>query len=457
MAPTRLALDANDALAARIGRHGLTDADLAGLEPRARAAHAHLEGLRAAGDLGWWGLPGDAAIVDPAIRLGEELGGKFENVVVLGIGGSSLGPKAVISALAGPFHNLEATGKRKGARVFFPDNSDPATFAALLAQLDLARTCFLAVSKSGGTAETLAQLLVVRERLGGKLADRVVAITDPDRGVLRKIATSEGWRTLPVPPKVGGRFSVLTAVGLVPIAAAGVDARAVCAGADEMRLRCEAPELRKNPAYFLAGLHHLFDVARNRRIHVLFPYADALRDVGDWWVQLWAESLGKNEGVGPTPLRGVGATDQHSMLQLLMEGPQDKLVTFVSVADRGEPLPLPAAWTEHGELAYLAGKTMADLIDAERRGTAGAVAEAGRPSLTISLPRVDGKAVGELLFLWEAATAFAGALYGVDPFDQPGVEASKKITQGLLGRKGSEDHAAKLLARPAPDPAFVIG
>ncbi len=456
MAPSRLALDANDALATRIGRHGLADGELAGLESRAQAAHEHLAGLRAAGNLGWWGLPGDASIVDPAIALGEELKDKFENVVVLGIGGSSLGPKAVISALAGPFHNLQATGKRKGARVFFPDNSDPATFAALLAELDLGKTCFLAVSKSGGTAETLAQLLVVRERCGGKLADRVIAITDPEKGALRKIATAEGWRTLPVPPKVGGRFSVLTAVGLVPIAAAGVDARAVCAGAEAMRVRCEEPALRKNPAYFLAGIHYLFDTAKGRRIQVLFPYADALRDVGDWWVQLWAESLGKNPGVGPTPVRAVGATDQHSMLQLLMEGPEDKLVTFVAVADRGAPLPLPAAWTEHAELAYLGGKTMAKLIDAERRGTAGALAEAGRPSLAITLPRIDGKAVGELLFLWETATAYAGALYGVDPFDQPGVEASKKITQGLLGRKGAEGHAAKLLARPAPDPAYVI-
>jgi glucose-6-phosphate isomerase len=454
MAPSRLALDANDALANRIGPHGLTEGDLQGLESRAKAAHEHLAGLRAAGNLGWWNLPADASVRDPAIRLGEELKTRFENVVVLGIGGSSLGPKAVISALAGPYRDL---GPRAGARVFFPDNSDPATFAALLAGLDLARTCFLAVSKSGGTAETLAQLLVIRERLGEKLADRVIAITDPEKGALRKIAGAEGWRTLPVPPKVGGRFSVLTAVGLVPIAAAGVDARAVCAGADGMRARCEEPALRKNPAYLLAALHHLFDTARGRRIHVLFPYADALRDVGDWWVQLWAESLGKNEGVGPTPVRAVGATDQHSMLQLLMEGPQDKLVTFVSVADRGPALPLPAAWTEHPELAYLGGKTMAELIDAERRGTAGALAEAGRPSLTLTLPRVDAAAVGELLFLWEAATAFAGALYGVDPFDQPGVEASKKITQGLLGRKGAEGHAEKLLARPAPDPAFVIG
>jgi len=453
---SRLTLDVNDVLASRIGAHGLQPEEIESLEPAARAAHERLASLRASGNLGFWSLPGDAAVRDPAIALGEELARRWENVVVLGIGGSSLGARAVVSALGGPFHNLRPASERKGARLFFPDNSDPATFAALLDLLDLSKTCFLAITKSGGTAETLSQLLVVRERLGAKTKEQVVAITDPASGALRKIAEAEGWRTLPVPPKVGGRFSVLTAVGLVPIAAAGLDARAVCAGADAMRARCEEPALRRNPAYLLAGLHHLFDTKKGRNIHVLFPYADALRDVGDWYVQLWAESLGKNERTGPTPIRAVGATDQHSMLQLLMEGPQDKLVTFVAVETPAADLVLPAAWTGQDALAYLGGKRMSQLIDAERVGTAAALAEAGRPSLTLRLPRVDGHGVGELLFLWEAATAFAGFLYGVDPFDQPGVEASKKITQGLLGRAGSEKYVEGLEARQQRDERFVI-
>jgi len=172
-------------------------------------------------------------------------------------------------------------------------------------------------------------------------------------------------------------------VGLVPIAAAGLDARAVCAGADAMRARCEEPALRRNPAYLLAGLHHLFDTKKGRNIHVLFPYADALRDVGDWYVQLWAESLGKNERTGPTPIRAVGATDQHSMLQLLMEGPQDKLVTFVAVETPAADLVLPAAWTGQDALAYLGGKRMSQLagtaigIDRHRVGEHDADLEAG--------------------------------------------------------------------------------
>lgn len=453
----RLALDLNDALAERIGPAGLGASDLDGLEPAAREAAAWIAERRRAGELGFWNLPADASVIDPAIALGEEIGRDFDDVVVLGIGGSSLGARAVIAALGGPYHNLSSRKRRGGARVFFPDNSDPSTFSALLDVLDLDRTCFVAVTKSGGTAETLAQLLVVRDRLGARLADRLVAITDPEAGALRRIAREEGWRTLPVPPKVGGRFSVLTAVGLVPIAAAGLDARALCAGADAMRQRCEAPGLRENPAWMLAGVHHLFDRARGRNVHVLFPYADALREMGDWYVQLWAESLGKNERTGPTPIRAVGATDQHSMLQLLMEGPQDKFVTFVAVDDRASDLPLPGAWQKEDALGYLAGKQMSALIDAERVGTAAALARAGRPSITLHLPRVDAHTVGEFLFLWEAATAFAGHLYGVDPFDQPGVEISKKITQGLLGREGSEAWVRELEAMPPRDPRFVLG
>lgn len=454
MAVSRLSLDCNDATTTQVGAAGLSADDLASAHANGTASIAKVAEARAAGGLAWWTLPGDASIREPAQAMGVTLASQFDDLVVLGIGGSSLGPRAVINALS-PLHNLRAKGRRDGARVFFPDNSDPDGFAALLDQLDLSKTGVLVVSKSGGTAETLAQLLVLRDRFGRGARERFVAITDPNKGALRRIAEQEGWRTLPVPPPVGGRFSVLTAVGLVPIAAAGLDAIAVCRGADAMRQRCEAKDVRENPAALLATLLHTLDTKKGRRIHVLFPYADALRDVGDWWVQLWAESLGKRREVGPTPIRAVGATDQHSMLQLLMEGPDDKAVVFVGVEQTGRALALPPYWNEHEELAYLAGKTMAQLLDAERRGTTAALAEAGRPSLTLTMPTVDAEQLGAFLFLWEAATAFAGALYGVDAFDQPGVELSKKITQGLLGRRGSEAHAARIAARPARDPKLT--
>ncbi len=454
MAVPRLAIDCNDATTTQVGAGGLTPEELAAAYVGGNAAIAAVSAARAAGGLAWWALPGDASIREPAQAMGASLASQFDELVVLGIGGSSLGPRAVISALS-PLHNLRAKGQRAGARVFFPDNSDPDGFAALLDVLDLSKTGFVIASKSGGTAETLAQLLVLRDRLGGGSRERIVAITDPTKGALRRIADQEGWRTLPVPPPVGGRFSELTAVGLVPIAAAGLAAIAVCRGADAMRVRCEAKDVRENPAALLATLLHTFDTRKGRRIHVLFPYADALRDVGDWWVQLWAESLGKKREVGPTPIRAVGATDQHSLLQLLIEGPDDKAVVFVGVERPGRALAIPPYWSEHEELGYLGGKTMAQLLDAERRGTTAALAESSRPSLTITLPAVDAEQIGAFLFLWEAATAFAGALYGVDAFDQPGVELSKKITQGLLGRRGSEAHATRIAARPPRDPKLT--
>ncbi len=457
MAAAPLVLDVNDSTDTRIGAHGITAAELDGLEPAAARIHDELMRRRREGRLDFWDLPSDDATQREAIAMGQELGERFETVVVLGIGGSSLGAKAAVAALGGPFHNYLPRSRRRGARIFFPDNSDPATFAGLLSTLDLSTTGFVAITKSGSTAETLSQLMVLRDRLGAEaLASRLLVITDPAKGTLRQIAEAEGWRTLPVPPGVGGRYSVLSAVGLVPIAAGGFDASELCRGADRMRIRCEAPALRENPAWMLGGLHRLFD-AKGRKIHVLFPYADSLREMGDWFVQLWAESLGKSEAVGPTPLRAVGATDQHSLLQLLMEGPQDKLVTFVAVEEPAEDVMIPPAWPGHDALDYLGGKRLGELIDAERRGTAAALAEAGRPSLTIRLPRIDAASVGGFFFLWEAATAFAGLLYGVDPFDQPGVEASKKITQALLGRKGFEAHAEALGSQPALDPRLILG
>jgi len=449
MLRSSLILDANDALATRIGKQGLSPSDLDAATSSASRAFDALSRRWARGELGFWKLPADASVYEPAIAIGEELAERFENVVVLGIGGSSLGAKAAIAALGDRFRDLLPRAQRQGARVFFPDNSDPATFASLLDALDLGSTCFLAITKSGGTAETLSQLMIVRERLGeSRLAQQLVAITDPSSGALRKLAQEQGWRTLPVPPDVGGRFSVLTAVGLVPIAAAGLDAAGLCRGADVMRRRCEAPSLRENPALLLAAVHRAFD-ARGRNVHVLFSYADALREFGDWFVQLWAESLGKTEEAGPTPVRAVGATDQHSLLQLLMQGPQDKLVSFVAVEEPVADLAIPPAWKERASFDQLAGKSLGGLLDAERRGTTAALAEAGRPSITLRLPRLDAPTLGEFFFLLEAATAFAGALYGVDPFDQPGVEASKRLTKALMS-------GGSLPGATPEDPAFVL-
>ncbi|BDG07662.1 hypothetical protein [Anaeromyxobacter paludicola] len=458
----RLTLDVNGAFDPAAG--GLARADLDALAAPARAAFDGFEARRRAGEVGFADLPADAAAAEASRALAAELGRRFENLLVLGIGGSSLGGRAVLGALCHPFHNLLPQDRRGGLRVFFPDNSDPATFAALLDTVDLERTCFATVTKSGGTAETMSQHMVLRERVVARFGEegyreRCVLVTDPQRGVLRQIAADERLRALPLGASIGGRFSVLSPVGLLPAAAAGVDTAALLAGAAELEARCRSGAVLENPALLYAAVLHLLDVRRGRRLHVLMPYADALRDLGDWFVQLWAESLGKNPGTGPTPIRAVGATDQHSSLQLMMEGPHDKVVTLVRVAEpRAElTIPLPAGYARHPDLAYLGGHTMGELLEAERRATGAALRKNGRPTISIELPRLEPRTVGQLLMFLELATAYAGGLYGVNAFDQPGVEAGKRYAQGLLGRPGYEKYRDELLGAPAADPALVLG
>jgi len=458
----RLLLDVNGCFDADSG--GLGRDDLSALEPAARSAWEQLEARRRSGEIGFPDLPKDRALARETVALARELDAAFDNLIVLGIGGSSLGGKALVTALAHPNHNLLPTGRRTGMRVFFPDNSDPATFDGLLSAIELSETCFATITKSGGTAETMAQHLVLRERcivhfgLQG-YRDRCVLVTDPVKGVLRKLAAAEGLRALSVPANIGGRFSALSPVGLLPAAAAGVDVMALLDGAAAMAQRCRSGSPLENPALLLAATLHLSDVKRGRRIHVVMPYADGLRDLSDWFVQLWAESLGKSEKVGPTPFRAVGATDQHSSVQLMMEGPRDKVVTFVRVATpRADvKIQVPEDYRQHPELAYLDGHTMGELIDAELTATEAALRHAGRPTIRLTLPRLDARSMGELVMMLELATAYAGGLYGVNAFDQPGVEAGKRYAQGLLGRPGFEEARKELLAQPASDPALLLG
>jgi glucose-6-phosphate isomerase len=457
----RLKLDVNGCFDPGAG--GLDRGDLHALAPAALAAFEAFEARRRAGEVGFADLPVDRAAGEAAAELARVLGGRFENLLVLGIGGSSLGGRALVSALAHPYHNLLPRERRGGMRIFFPDNSDPATFEALLGTLDLADTCFATVTKSGGTAETMSQHLALRERCLARFGEegyreRCVLVTDPAKGALREIARAERLRTLSVPANVGGRFSALTAVGLLPAAAAGADVGELLAGAAAMEARCRTGDVLRNPALLYAAALHLMDRRRGRHIHVLMPYADGLRDTGDWFVQLWAESLGKRPEVGPTPFRAVGATDQHSSMQLMMEGPHDKVITLVRVTTpRADvALAVPPVYRGHAEIAYLDGHTMGELIEAERRSTDAALRKAGRPTLSIELPRLDARAMGELLLLLELATAYAGGLYGVNAFDQPGVEAGKRYTQGLLGRPGYEKYRDELAGAAKPDPSLVL-
>ncbi len=434
------------------------------LAGRFAEAHAAVESRRAAGDMGFFDLPYSKDTLSRVRELADGFGQWFEDVVVLGIGGSGLGGIAVRDALLGPFWNERSDEEREHfPRLHVLDNPDPVTFKSLLDRLDPARALFNVVSKSGSTAETMAQYLVVRERVeeavGSERArGHFLFTTDPAVGALRQIAEAEGIPALPVPENVGGRFSVLSPVGLLPAAVCGVDLPELLAGAADMEERCRTGELSANPAGVLGTLLFVADTELHRPIHVMMPYSDRLRSVGLWFQQLWAESLGKKERldgtpnpVGPTPLASIGATDQHSLLQLLMEGPHDKVVILVALADPGLDVSIPQRHPGIPSLSYLGGHTLGELLDTERRATAEALRRAGRPNVTLELERLDARALGELFMLLEIATVYAGALYGIDALDQPGVELGKRLTYGLMGREGYEEPELD-----AGDPKWVV-
>ena len=451
---------------------GITSAEWSEAGAAFTSAHTAVVDQHAAGTLGFLDLPDNRALHHQTLTFVERQRGRtgderLTDVVVLGIGGSALGPIALRTALRAPQWNLLDDAARGGnPRLHVLDNVDPANISALLARLDLRRSLFVVTSKSGGTAETMAQYLIIRARLTEALGDAkakesLVFVTDPEKGALRAIARAENVTALDIPSNVGGRFSVLTPVGILPAALVGIDTADLLDGAADMRTRCTSRVIGKNIAGAYATLQFIADQRHGRHIQVLMPYSDALRDMADWFVQLWAESLGKHRtkgdaGVGPTPLGALGATDQHSKVQLFMEGPPDKTVTFVAVDEGSVDVEIPRLHQDIPELAYLGGHRLSELLDIERRATAGALARRGRPNMTLSMDRVDGWHVGSLLMFLEIATAYAGHLYGVNAFDQPGVELGKQFTYAMLGRADAEQARQEWSLLPKSDPKYAI-
>jgi glucose-6-phosphate isomerase len=428
------------------------------------SVYSGFERLRSTGTVGFVDIASDEALRAQSLELASRAQGRYDDVVILGIGGSALGPIALRTALRpGAWNTLSNEARGGFPRLQVLDNVDPETIAALLERLDLGRTLFIVTSKSGGTAETMSQYLIVDDRVSkARLAatEHFVFVTDPVQGALRPLAKQRGIPALDIPPNVGGRFSVLTPVGTLPAALIGIDISQLLAGAAEMGKRCSTEELARNPAGIYAMLQWLADTRYGKTINVLMPYSDPLRDFAAWFVQLWAESLGKHTpgggSVGSTPLAALGATDQHSQVQLFMEGPKNKTVTFISVRERATDITIPRSFADVKELGYLGGHSLGELIDVEQRATAGALARRGRPNLTIQLDRVDPYHVGGLMMFFEIATAFAGQLYGIDAFNQPGVELGKQFAYALLGRPGADAAKDEWDSLPKPDPRWNV-
>ena len=438
------------------GHRGLPRARLAELAGRFGAVQEEVRRRRAAGEYGFYDLVDQGPTIREITTFAEGLGQAHDHVLVLGIGGSALGAKTLLSALRRPAWNeWDDEGREFYPRLTVLENVDPTTIAAALERIDPRRVLVNVISKSGGTAETMAQYLVVRswleEALGDAAFRHLVFTTDPTRGALRELATRESIATLDVPPTVGGRFSVLSPVGLLPAALVGIDVAALLAGARRAIERAESDDLLDNPAALYAAMHWAADTDLGARIHVMMPYTDRLREFAEWYRQLWAESLGKRvdrEGrtvhVGPTPLGAVGATDQHSQVQLFMEGPFDKVITFVRVEQLGVDIrisppadPPPGGGLElPPDLAYLAGHSLGELLDAEYQATSAALAEMGRMSCTLEMTELTAETVGEAIMFLQLATGYAGVWYGIDPFDQPGVELGKRLTYAAMGRPG---------------------
>ncbi len=450
-----LRLDLSRARSAAVGAaHGITPKDLRTLAPDLAKAHAGLLADRRAAKYGFFDLHNDHAMLREVQALAKECAAEgHENLVVLGIGGSALGLTTLVTALKPPYYNLLDAAQRGGRpRVFVMDNVDPVTFDGMMKLCPPEKSLFVIISKSGGTAETLAQALIVFEALEkavgkARVKRHAVAITGPiDRGKTKNpihvLRQTYGLRWLTVPANVGGRFSVFSPVGLFPAALLGIDIVELLAGCRAMDGCTSSPSLARNPAYARAAYHFLACRDKGKSIAVMMPYSDQLRDVSDWYRQLWAESLGKKNGLdgrqdlfaGQTPVKGLGATDQHSQLQLYLEGPNDKLITLLSVRRFATVLPIPKGPKGLGGVDYLEGRTMARLLQAECNATADALRAAQRPVVRVELPEVREHTLGQLLYMLEVETAMAGRLFGVDAFDQPAVEAIKVYTRQYMRR-----------------------
>jgi len=449
--------------------HGITTGDLEEIEPSIRDAHRTVVDACSSGELGYAGLPGHTEYPARVMALVEKYRPMTTDLVVLGIGGSALGNVAVHSALNPATYNLLSDKKRGGPRLFVLDNVDPAMVGETLKFLGrrLKTTLVNVISKGGEAAETLAGFMIFREALRKKLGDdfagRIVATTGDPNGTLCQVAQADGYDMLEVPDKVGGRFSVLSPVGLFSAAMCGLDIEALLAGAGAMKQRIEAigDDWESNPACMLAAVKYLMFARKGKPIHVMMPYSNRLYLLADWYRQLWAESLGKrldrqgNEVfTGPTPIRALGATDQHSQAQLYLEGANDKLTVFLEVAKHPGKVRIPDVFGDVPGLAYLRKTPLSRLLSTEKKATEYALAQSQRPSITLQFNSIVPQSVGEFIYLYEFTTSLMGELMNINAYDQPGVKLIREATFALMGRDGHGDLAKEMKPFNRPDPKY---
>lgn len=462
----KITLDYNNMMSDYIGNYGIKIEDITALKPQIEAAISAMKSKRPG--MAWRDLPfNQAEVVKDIKAYAAAVKNNFDAFIVLGIGGSALGPLSVQQAINNPYYNELPREKRNGYPKFYViDNVDPERLANLFSVVEPEKCLFNVITKSGSTSETMSQFMIIKELLDKKLGsgakDHIVCTTDSKTGNLIKIAGHEGYKTFYIPAEVGGRFSELTPVGLLPAAFAGIDIEAMLKGAAGMDEICSNDDMEKNPAYMYAILNYAA-MRQGKNICVMMPYADSLKYMADWYAQLWAESLGKkydrngNEvWAGSTPVKSLGVTDQHSQVQLYTEGPFDKIIVLVGVQNYRETVTIPKLYSDLPSLGFLGGVTQNKLIQTEMMATEYALLKSGKPNMTITIPEVNENTVGQFLYFLEMATAFTGELLNINAFDQPGVEEGKNATYAMFGRPGYEEKKKELDARPEKKDIYKI-
>lgn len=448
--------DYNNMMAKALGdEQGITDKELDAVKEKAKSAHAFFKANRNTGMMGWTDLMyNQNEVVADINRTAKYIRRSCEYFVVLGIGGSALGPMAVFQALCHLRHNELPKRWRNGPKFYVEDNVDPERISALFDVIDLDKTIFNVITKSGSTSETMSQYLIVmdilKEKYGKDAKDHIIATTDSEKGNLVKLARREGLKTFVIPDGVGGRFSEICPVGLLPAAVLGINIKQILKGCEYMDKKCRKADFKSNPALVAAALQYI-SIQKGKNISVMMPYADSLKLMADWYCQLWGESLGKavnNKGeivhVGQTPVKALGVTDQHSQVQLYTEGPFDKVVTFIGVEDYREVVDIPGGCEDIPAVDFLSGHSLNELIRAEMYATEYALTKNHRANNMITLPEVTAHTIGQLMYFFMLETAYIGAMFDINTFNQPGVEAGKNATYALLGRDGYEELAVEL-------------
>lgn len=453
-----VSVDITYALKENIGDGGIAIEELKGIYPQLKEVKDKLIKECNEGKNVFLKIPEDEKVVEEIIEFKEDIKGKFENLLVLGIGGSSLGAKSAIEALS-----MNARDERP-LEIYFLDNIDPEPLVQILSSILSEKTLVNVVTKSGTTLETLFHFFIVKEwlkkSLGNNYKNHIIATTDPQKGYLRKVAATHGYHSFSIPPLLGGRYSVLSAVGLLPIALGGIDIKELMNGAQIAMEDFFKKDVSQCLSSVCAGLSFLFTEKRGYCIRVMMAYGNSLSSFVDWFLQLWAESLGKkkeeNTHTGQTPLKAIGTTDQHSLLQLFIEGPKDKFISFLRVKNFRKDISVP----DHNYIEdiekSLKNRKASEIMDIEFRGTSASLAMEGRPSFTYVLDSVNPFNLGYLYYSFMVETALTGYLFGIDPFSQPGVELGKNLAHGLLGSVGFEKYRDKILSMERESRKFII-